>query len=196
MVDHTSAAGPKVTHVRGTLLVNSLRLLEESGHLPTYLELMPKAELDAVRYAVAASWIPISLALTHYQTCDRLGLSDSELERVGTAASTRIAETFLASALRAARPAGMDSVWFGIRYQGRLWDRLYLGGSAVIVKTGPKDLLGEMRGLPLVEARYFRIASMALNLGLARLLCKTAYIKPARTLTSDPHSLAFALSWV
>jgi hypothetical protein len=196
VLDHTSAAGPHVTHVRGTLLVNSLRMLEESGYLAAYLERMSAVERDAVRFTMAASWVPVELAIAHYEACDKLELSDAQMEHAGTVMGARIAETFLAGTLRATRPAGVDAVWLGIEQNHRLWDRLYVGGGSYIVKTGLKDVVAEMRGLPLVASRYFRIGSFAHTVALARLVCKNAFIKPARPRIPHPHTVAMAVSWV
>jgi hypothetical protein len=79
---------------------------------------------------------------------------------------------------------------------GRVWDRVYTGGSCTVLRTGPKDLFLEQNGNPLASSRYLRIASQGFFKSLTELFSAKAYIKAARP--RQPGPLAFALrgSWV
>lgn len=194
--DHQSAGGPTVTHVRGTVIANSLSTLREAGLYERYLALLPASSHEAVLLSLASSWLPVEVAVAHYEACEQLGLGAAELTEIGERLATRYAGTLIATLLQSSRAAGVDAPWVGLRAQGRIWDRMYVGGGAKIYRLGPKDALGEFYGLPLVRFRYFRAAFCAYYQGLATLVVKRAYVKPMRPLSDRPDTFAIGGSWV
>jgi hypothetical protein len=193
--DHQSEGGPNVTHVRGTLLVASIETLKNAGHYERYLSLLAAPFREVLPFTLAHSWVPLELAMAHYGACDALALSEAELERIGELVATRFAETFLGTLLRATRNAGVDAPWIALRAQGRMWDRLYIGGHVRITRTGPKDALGEFQGLPLSQFPYFRSAYRAYYRGIAHMFVRTAYVQIARRRDAPANTLTLTASW-
>jgi len=196
VLDFTSPCGLNTTHMRGTLLVNSLDNLRALGLYDRYLALLPASHRDVIPYAIAASWIPIDVALVHYETCDALGLDSAQLRQMGEMMAKRVAETFLATVLRASRNAGVEGIWTALKQNHRLLERMYQGGAMSVLKTGPKDMILENRGLPIVTSRYWRAAYLHYLSGVCSMFTKVGYVKLARPRVPHPHSIAIALSWV
>ena len=66
----------------------------------------PRAPIIAANLfaLVAGVWIPVNIAVTHYDACDRLGISYGEQLALGREASTRAQATVLAASV--ARASG------------------------------------------------------------------------------------------
>ena len=196
VLDYVSPLGPNVTHMRGTLLVNSLDNLRTLGLYDRYLEALPPSHQEVIPYTIAASWIPIDIALIHYETCDAIGLSEEQLEKMGEMMATRVADTFLATVLRTTRNAGVESFWTALSQNHRLLERMYQGGGMAVLKTGPKDLILENTGLPVVTSRYWRQVYVYYMKAVSGLFTKVAYAKLVQPRVAHVHSIAVACSWV
>jgi hypothetical protein len=196
VLDYTSALGPNVTHMRGTLLVNSLDNLRAIGMYDRYLEVLPASHREVIPYTIAASWIPIDIAMLHYETCDAMGLSEDQLEKMGALMASRVAETFLAAIMRTTRNAGVESFWTALKQNHRLLERMYQGGAMAVLKTGPKDLILENMGLPIVASRYWRRVYVYYMKAIGDMFTKVTYVKLVRPRVAHPHSIAIACSWV
>jgi hypothetical protein len=191
IVEHVSEHGPRVTQVRGSLIVSSLATLRELSLLDRYLAQLPASHHDAILYALASSWLPIELAEVHYGACDALKLSDEELEAIGRHVSTRIVSTFLGSLMRTARLFTQD-IEIPLRQYPRLWDRLLIGGSCSVTLVSAQMARIDSRGLPMFRYRYFKIAYAGLIRGAALVFRTEAETRIAR---STDDSLALEVSW-
>ncbi|MDB4972787.1 MAG: hypothetical protein JWN48_1128 [Myxococcaceae bacterium] len=196
LVDHTSSQGPVVTHMRGTLLVSSVDNLRELGCHDRYFALLASEHRDAVKYCMATSWLPIEVALAHYQACDELDLDDAQRRQLGEMMANRVAATFLSALLRATRNVGLESFRLALSQNDRLWDRMYQGGGVRIYQTGPKDVVMENFGQPLVTSRHWRTAYAAYLGAVVRMFAKSAFVKQVHPREPSATSIAFAASWV
>lgn len=196
IVDHTSPQGPKVTHMRGILLVKSVENLRSAGLFERYLRILDPALREQVEFALATSWIPIELCQEHYATCDRLGLSDAEIEKLGAQMAQAIGSTMLSTIIKSTRQAGVESVWPALKQCGRFWDRSYMGGGVTLMQAGPKDSVMEFHGLSLAKSRHWRMGARAFWLGIAQVTSRSAYVKLVPPRSADPLRVAFAGSWV
>jgi hypothetical protein len=196
ILDYTSPFGSNATHMRGTMLVNSLDNLRALGLYERYLDKLPASHRDVIPFTIAASWIPIDIALVHYETCDALGLDDDQLRQLGEMMAKRVADTFLGTVLRASRNAGVEGIWSALKQNHRLLERMYQGGAMSVLRTGPKDFVLENRGLPIVTSRHWRAAYVHYMNAVSSMFTKVAYIKLARPQVPHPHSIAIACSWV
>lgn len=196
VLDYMSPLGPNVTHMRGTLLVNSLDNLRALGLYDRYLDTLAPSHREVIPYTIAASWIPIDIALIHYETCDGMGLSEEELAKMGEMMATRVAETFLSTVLRTTRNAGVESFWAALRQNHRLLERMYQGGGMAVLKTGPKDFILENSGLPVVTSQYWRRVYVYYMKAISDMFTKVTYVKLVRPRVAHPHSIAIACSWV
>lgn len=196
VVDHISSEGPTVTHMRGLMVVSSLSNLRAAGLFPRYQDSLPAAHRDGILYAIASSWVPVELALAHYHTIDRLNLGPAEVRNLGALMAQKVAESILSVALRTLRDAGVSTIWRLLAQQDRVWDRMYQGGGVTVLKTGPKDVVLENHGLPLLESRYFRAAHVAYLHAVSSLFTKVVFTKQVRAREPHPHRIAIAGSWV
>ena len=178
------------------MLASSLHVIREAGHFDSYERLLAPEHRDAVIYALAMSWIPVEIANAHYRACDALALDDAELARIGTMVAARYADTIFGTILRTSRQVGIEAPWMALRAQARIWDRVYVGGSICIYRTGLKDGISEIKGLPLLEFRYFRATYMAWFKAIGDLLVKKLYLRVQRSKEPHPHTITVAGSWV
>jgi hypothetical protein len=196
LVEHQSLHGPQVSYVRGILLVKSLENLRAAGLFERYARALPSATLDELVYVLAASWVPVELAMAHYSACDRMELSESEVEQLGARMGENYGQSVVGTLIKAARLSGIEGTWTALRQIDRIWDRMYQGGTTVLFQTGPKDLVLEHTGLPLAESPYFRTALRTYWLYFGRLASRTAYMKIVRPRHPHPHTIALEGSWV
>lgn len=196
LVDHMSSHGTKVTHVRGILLVKSLENMRQAGFYERYKSIGGTALRERVESILASSWAPIELCEQHYDVCDRMQLSDPEVERLGESMGQGIGSTTMALLLKSTRRAGVESNWSALKQCDRFWDRSYLGGGVTLLKVGPKDSIMEYHGIPLAKSRYWRTGARAFWLGIAQLTARSAYVRLARPRSPSPDRIAFAGSWV
>ena len=157
---HDPDARP-VTAVRNVILQASLTQLRDRGHYPRYAALIAAHTLEQLTaMSVAPGWVPIELALAHYEACDNLMLTREQFAEMGGGVGERVQETVLVSPAKKAREAEYDP-WNATGPLNRMWARLYQGGSVQVVKVGPHDKLLEQRGFVLSQFHYFRQAQVA-----------------------------------
>lgn len=197
IVDFMSPQGPTATHIRGTLIVTSVKLLKELALYERYLELASPEQRETIPYALAASWLPIAQAERHIETCSQLGLSDRQLGEMGAQVGAELFDSVIGTALRMARGAGLDQgLWVALKQVDRVLPRLYTGGGCTVVKRGPKDALLEIHGVSLSQQRLFRALHHGFIQGVASALSRKAVVLQARPRFEKPSALATAISWV
>ncbi len=184
---------PQVTECRGSLIASSLRALEAEGHLPRYFALLPAEHHETIKCLIAGQWLPLSLAITHYEACDRLDLTVDQQVKLGMAVADRLRRTFLATILKLGHHS-VVSPWIGLAHFGRLYDRLFMGGGTQVTKVGPKDARIEMVGSPLARIGYYRNAYRGVIRGGCELFCSTAYVTLIPKLCSDT-TLGYRAAW-
>lgn len=193
LVDHRSAAGPVVTHVRGALIVSSLETLRELELLPRYRLVLAPELADTVLLSIASSWIPCDAAMAHYAACDAMSLSQDELTVVGARVASRIMGTYLGTLMRNLRPPGTSAALVALPSYHKVWDRLLQGGSCRVRLSGPKDAIIDSSGLPMFRYRYFRLGYLSLLRGAGLMLTKACY---TRQLKCDDMQMSVSASWV
>lgn len=157
---HDAAAGT-VTAVRNVLLQASLSQLRSNGHFARYAALIDAQALEQlIAMSVAPGWIPIELALAHYEACDNLLLTPEQFATMGSAVGERVQDTLLVSSAKRAREADFDP-WSAEGQLQRMWPRVFQGGSVQVVKVGPKAKLMEERGFRLNKYQYYRQSHLA-----------------------------------
>jgi hypothetical protein len=196
LLDHVSSHGPTVSHIRGIVLLKSVENLRHSGLFERYAAELDPAYRAQIELALAASWLPLELAEAHYAACDRMRLSDAEIERLGSLMAERMSSALFSILLKMTRQAGMESMWSALKQNDRIWDRMYRGGQVTIIQTGPKDLIMENRGIPLAQSRHWRFGLRAYWLALGKLMTNVVYVKQIPPREPHAHSVAFAGSWV
>lgn len=181
-----------LTLVRGTLVVASLRALEQRGHLPRYFDALPAEHHAAMRGIIASSWVPQALALAHYTACESLGLSVQEVFSIGAEVGERIRATFLGTIVSLAREAG-TTPWVYLERLPRVFPRICVGGAVAIYKLGPKEARAEWYGLPGLAIPYFKTAFRGANQSIVGLFCTKAYVSEVKAIRGGDW--AFRASW-
>jgi hypothetical protein len=183
-----------VTSFRSTWLTSSLRALKERGRLNEYLAHLPKRHHEVVLSTVVGVWLPVDVAIAHYEACDALRLHPSEIISIGRQAADQVHGTVLATFVRLARGAGVTP-WTVLLRLHDLWSRIWLGGGVCVVRLGPKEARIEIEGWPCAGSSYCRTAMRGVLPAVAELFCAKSYAreeKPASPGTSTRHVLAWA----
>jgi hypothetical protein len=185
---------PPVTRVRSTLLVSSIRSLAARNLFERYLTRLSPEHHETVRTLIAGTWLPIDLAMAHYEACDSIGLTASQQVEIGREVGAAIQGTFLGTIVRMARASGITPWALFAQYQ-KLWDRLLVGGGIEVVRDGPKEATLTYVNVPLVRVPYFRVAFRGVNLGACELFSSKVYATEVASSTTST-SLGIRLSWV
>ena len=181
--------------MRSTLLQGSLQALKEFGLYERWNTQIGTAERDLIVESIAPVWLPVEIALAHYEACDRLEVDEAQMALIGAAVGTRVQGTLLSTAGKLARNAGVTPD-VAARCFSPLWARLFQGGSLQIEQTGPKDLVLEFRQSVLTRCPYFR-GTLCGNVGSATKLLgtKVSYTKQL-SYDAGKDRLLVKLSWV
>jgi hypothetical protein len=185
------AALPPVTRVRSTLITSSLRALDERNLLERYFSLLAKEHAGEIRGAIAGVWLPVDVAVAHYQACDALGMTTSEQLEMGRRVGGKIQGTLLGTLVTVAKQAGV-SPWTFLERFDRFYERLTIGGGIAVSRLADKDALIVIYKVPLFETTYFATAWRGVIQGICDLFCTKAYVKPGR-LTGE--RMTYTISW-
>jgi hypothetical protein len=179
IIPHHTPLTP-TTGVRSTLVQSSLATLKTLGFYTRYLEVVSPQYREAILGSIAPAWLPVEVALAHYQACDDLKLSQQELITIGETVGDRMQGPFMETLTRAARGMGVTP-WLLLKRFDVLWDRLMQGGSIELTKVGPKDLMIEIRSARLPRYAYFRTAFCGVvRAGYKYVGVRTAYVRAAQ----------------
>jgi hypothetical protein len=141
------------TQVRSTLLQLSLRGVRSQGNFQRWEAFVEPEYRELILESIAPSWLPIEAGLAHYLACDRFGLDDEALEKIGMGVGAQLQSTLLGMASKIA--ASMVTQDLVNQQFMRLWPRLVQGGNMQITHRG-KEVTIELRGAVLSKSRYFR----------------------------------------
>ncbi len=186
-------AVPPTQRFRSTWLSSSLRSLRERNLFDAYLTHLPLKHHDAILNSIVGVWLPIEVAIAHYNACDALRLSNADAITIGREAANRVHGTVLATFVRLAKGAGVTPWTVLVRLQ-ELWGRIWLGGGVKVVKLGPKEARIEIAAWPCASSSYCRAAMRGVIPAVSDLFCQKSYaseIVPLQTKTS----LGYLLSW-
>jgi len=177
-----------VTAVRSTLITSSLSSLRERGLYPRYDALQTSPHRHEVLNAVAGQWLPLEVALAHYEACDALGLSESEQFAIGKDVSRRVHETFLNLVVKAARGVGVTP-WLLLPRGNDVNSRLCIGGGVRISKFGPRSVRVELARMPQLAIPYVRNGLVGLYVAAIELLADNVTARIVKSESFDPANL-------
>lgn len=196
LLAYESPHGPKVTHLRGLLLMNALDNLRSWGVYEAYLERLTPEYRSLLMTTLATSWVPVEHAITHYQVAQQLDITQQMVASAAERLAARVAELFLAAPLKAARRGASDGidVFASVLAQNdKVWDRMYQGGATRATRLGPRELSLEDRGNPLARFPIFRSAYECYLDAMAKLFAPGAQARLVPS--SDPDTLATRFAW-
>lgn len=197
LVDYVSPHGRHVTDVRAIVLQGALSQLKAAGHFDDYMSLYPALHAETVTQSLASTWIPVESVLAHYETLERMALSDNQIASIAEQLGVSIFDQLFATIVRAVRAAGGGSgIWFGFKQTDRIWSRMYNGGACRIAQVGPKDAFYTVSGLPGINARASRLSQCAFMRGVLSISAKACVVKVAPSPQPASDTLSLTISWV
>lgn len=178
--------------IRGALLLSYLDRIKARDHYPPYIETLSSEHREQLASVTAMSWVQADLVSAHFDACDRLALPEGEIIEQGYLAGKSTSPVMLGTLARA---AGMTPLT-ALQALGRVWDRIYDGGSCVAFRTGLKDVFIEQRGMPSARSRFYRLAGRGFYRALAESFCSRAFVREETPRVASPNSFAVTVSWV
>ena len=185
---------PMATQFRSTWLAGSLYAMREHGLYDRYVAALNPEYVETITSSVAGIWLPIDVAMAHYEACDRLDLAARDQIELGTLVMRHTHGTVLSVAMRLATRAGL-SPWTIFGQSQRLWDRNWVGGGVGVWKTGPREVRIELVGFPCARFTYCRVALRGILMVFTELFCDKAYVSDIASLYSST-SVGFRVAWV
>jgi hypothetical protein len=183
----------RVRHIRSTVLMSSYAAIRDGGYDAPYREALPKEHHAVLVEAVAGMWIPIEVAVAHYQACAALGLSHDVQLALGRDLGQKIRGTILGTAVRMTREAGVTP-WSVMPHFQRIWNRAYDGGGLYIERRGPKEAHMEVHKAAQAGCAYWRTALCGLCVGIIELFARKAYMQET-TRKRPPGFASFRVQW-
>jgi hypothetical protein len=181
------------TKFRSTWLASSVQALRERGLFERYVATLSPAFRDAITSCVAGVWLPLPVAMAHYEACDRLDLSVAEQVALGAQVTRHTQRTVISMAVRLASAAG-GSPWTVMAQAQRIWDRNWIGGAVGVVRIGEREAQIEVVGWPCARFAYCRVASRGILVAVTELCCDKASVSDIPSLYSH-QSLGFRVAW-
>jgi hypothetical protein len=188
------AFGP-LKGIRSTLLISSYAAVRESGRGDAYLAVLAQSYRKTIVEAVAGTWIPIEVAVAHYDACNSVGFTTEEQVKIGRQIGERMHGTLLGTVVRMAKEAGVTP-WTVIPQFQRFWNRAYDGGGIYAVKVGPKEVLISVQKAVIADCAYWRSALCGTTMGVLDLFCRKSYMTERTAKGRVSGSATFRIQWV
>jgi hypothetical protein len=138
------------------LVHSSIAELHEFGVHDRYCAEIDPATLAQINELIGPGWMPLALALQHYEACERLQLNDKLILQAGMRAGEKMGGALLVAGAQSAAADG--SPWAVLGRFSRMGRRIYEGGTTQYVKLGARALLIEHLRNPLYALHYYRVA--------------------------------------
>jgi hypothetical protein len=184
---------PVTTQFRTTWLSSSMRALRDRGLYDRYLSHLSPAHRETILSIVVGTWLPIDVAVAHYDACDQLGLTENDLLTIGAEVSKHAQGTVLSVAVTVAKGAGVTP-WTVITRYPAIWNRTWVGGGCSVLKLGPKDARLEMGGWPCARTTYCRTAMRGVLCGLVETFSTKAYVAEIPSMCTG-LTLGYEVRW-
>jgi hypothetical protein len=186
------AAGPRLRHVRSTMVCSGLVELRARGLFDAYMRVLDPAAAPILLEAVAGAWLPLAVSTAHFVACDAVVPNTVAFE-IGGASFRRVQHSALATVAKLATVAGA-SPWTVLATYGRLWSRIFDGGTVGVTKVGPKEAIIDHKDVPLARLSYFRNALRGANDGGLRLFASTVFVREQTQHTTNT-SVRYRAAW-
>lgn len=183
----------RASQFRATWLAGSLRALRSRGLFDRYLAHLTPDTRDTILSSIAGTWLPVEIAVEHYEACDRLELPREVQIDIGREVTAIAHGTVLDTTVKLAKGLGATP-WTLLAQVDKLWKRVWVGGAVGLVKLGPKDARVEIAEWPCARVSYCRSAMHGVLLGIVELVSRRAYVHPVPG-RADERSLAYRIAW-
>jgi hypothetical protein len=181
------------TEVRSTLLCAALSALDKHGLLARYRSQLDPAFESTMFSLTAGHWLPVDIAVKHYEACDRMRLDHDVIEDIGNSVGQRIQKSVLHVLVRISREAGATP-WTALAQVPRLNELTWRGSAFEVVKLGPKDARLEWLGQPCAATEYYRTSFCGFVRGLLDLFCRRTFVRMNRE-RCDATTLSLKVAW-
>ena len=94
-------------HARSTVLIGSLAVVRASGLFDKYSAQLTPARREILLNLVAGAWVPMDVALSHYEACETLGWPPDQQVANGRATFDKTSGTLLGTIIRMGKEAGV-----------------------------------------------------------------------------------------
>jgi hypothetical protein len=157
------------------------------------MPLLPAEYRPIVTGCVSGVWLPIDVAVVHYNACDRLQLATRDVLEIGREVTKKVHGTALRTFLALARELGV-SPWTALERATTLWARCWEGGEVTVKTLGPKEARIEIAGWPCAAATYCRVACRGMLAAVLEPFCAKVYVRedPGRC---SRMSLGYVAAW-
>jgi hypothetical protein len=180
-----------VGRVRSTLIGASIQALRRRGHEPEYGALLPNHVRRPLFDAVPGTWLPIGLAIAHYEAVERLDLAPSQRLELASEVAQQVQGSLV---LTLGRGGAGPTPWTVLAQAQRLWDRLLDGGAIGVTKVNTKEARIEALGLPLARIPYVRLALRGFVSASCEPFAKRVHVTELSKLCSD-RALGYRVVW-
>ncbi len=180
------------THLRGSLVVNARRLLEDFGLRDAYDAHYAEHPGVLAELSVSA-WLPLDVGHVHYAAMSEL-IPDVEAQvAAGERSAAKLQGSYIKTLLRAMRVAGAVAPDRALTQSHKVIKRVLKGANARITRQGPKDARMECFGIPFCRHSYFRNSWQG---WWEKSLSLTAHRVFVRVQSYDDHEVVYLASWV
>jgi hypothetical protein len=173
-------------HIRSTVVISSRAALVADARFAAYEGHLLTAHREALRSAIAGTWLRFEIAVAHYAACEALALGAGAQLEMGRKTGGRVNGTLLGTIARLARSAGVTP-WTLIEQLPRFWSRGFDGGEVKSEQLGPKEARITILEQPLMRFGYFRHGLAGTAEMQMSHFCSRAYVRVERC---DPRTLA------
>jgi hypothetical protein len=191
-----SEGGPRVaTHVRGTMIINSLTTLRGGDRLDDYFAKLPAEHHDDVNAVTVQSWVPMELAVVHYQAMGGVYLDAAEQLQNGRLAAERTQNPHVRTVVRTLSALRTLDMWDAMARFPGLVARSVRGGKTIVRRTGPKDARVEFTGFPFFQVGYIHHSMQGTCQAALEVMSQRIHVRQDPSFRSD-SSMALLVSWV
>ncbi|MEO0321841.1 MAG: hypothetical protein AAF447_02715 [Myxococcota bacterium] len=183
-----------MTHLRSTVIVNSMRIVRERGLGAQYWEALGPESEEFFRGLVAQGWVGVGRAVEHYVVLDTLVPNPLDHFAIGRQAAEKLQALYIRTVSTLLRASGALTVE---RILGRLrgaFDRMMKGGTVTVHQTGLKDAEILLADMPLLDVAYFRNNLVSWLSAICSLAATTARTRVVRC--PAPGSTLYRVAWV
>jgi hypothetical protein len=141
------------------MLANSMAILRDKGREADYFAHLPARHHDEVRFVLTQAWLPMELAVVHYEAMGQVFPGVREQLENGRISSERSQNGWIRTVARTLQATGTLDIPSALKRAPQGVERFCRGGGAVAAyRTGPKDARLELDGFPFVRVEYARNA--------------------------------------
>ena len=141
--------------MRGTNFIMGIRWIREQGLERRYLDALSPSLRAVVLAADASAWLPMSVALPHYEALDALALPFEQRVAFGASVSRSVNGVVLATIARLAGKVGLSPL-VPLARSAKLFARNFRGGAVGVYQTAPTEARFEVHGAPMAVSACHR----------------------------------------